>query len=190
MAVIYVIRHGKTRLNVDSVIIGWKNVSLTNEGIKSARRMSLILKDKKIRAIVTSDLKRAMETARIIGKQLKIADIRVIPELKEINYGKLEGRKKSEIRRTIPEYHTNVDFRNPGGESLKDLEKRVVKVIKILCAKDKIPLLVTHAGCMRVIYSYFRKQPLKKNILMKIGHETIFRCSKKGSKRMLRIIHE
>ena len=190
MSPLYIIRHGETKLNANSIIIGWQDIELTNKGKKTAKKIASFLKNKKIDKIVSSNLKRAKETASIIAQEIGITDIKISQKLNEIKYGELEGERKALIRKKIPKYHNNIYFKNPKGESFKDLEKRIIKKIKELEGKKENILIVTHAGCMRVIYSYYTHTPLEKNITMKISHETVYRCNKTKKGKNLKIIYE
>ena len=41
MSPLYIIRHGETKLNADSIIIGWQDIELTNKGKKLQKRSLL-----------------------------------------------------------------------------------------------------------------------------------------------------
>ena len=65
---IYLIRHG---LDDESRIGGWSDVSLTNEGIKQVEKAKkYIIDNLSFEKIISSDVKRAKETTKIINKNL------------------------------------------------------------------------------------------------------------------------
>jgi uncharacterized phosphatase len=68
------IRHGQTDLNAEGRVQGCKSdLPLNEEGRRQAREIAEVLSDKGIDFIVTSPLKRAMETADIIAERLNFA---------------------------------------------------------------------------------------------------------------------
>lgn len=91
-------RHGETLENKKGILQGWREGGLSSKGKKQALLLARRLKGTKIDFIYTSDLKRALETAKIISKHN--GSIRVIADkrLREKKYGKLEGTKVSEER--------------------------------------------------------------------------------------------
>ena len=85
---LYVIRHGESENNRKSCFTGWMDVSLTEKGIEDAKKAGKLLADVPFDRIYSSDLRRAMDTARNA-----IPGCEPIPEplLREISVGSLEG---------------------------------------------------------------------------------------------------
>mgnify|MGYP001557881154 CR=1 FL=1 len=177
MAEIYLVRHGKTRLNDKQIIIGHLNPSLMKSSLLETKRLALKLKDLDFDVIFSSDLKRAVQTSKIILKYLNYKPkLVLIPELREINYGKLSGKSKKKILLDYPLYHKDINFLNPEGESFKQLYKRSTSFLKKIAPKyDKI-LFVTHSGCIRALYSYCNNKNLKDNLNLTLGHDKIVKC--------------
>jgi broad specificity phosphatase PhoE len=72
-------------------------------------------------AVVSSPLRRAVQTAEAIGAPV-LTDERLI----ELDYGELEGTPLSEVAPAVwAAWQSDVLFRPPGGESLADLGVRV-----------------------------------------------------------------
>lgn len=115
--------HGATADNAEHRSTGWKDLPLTERGIKEANSLKEKICDKNFDLIVCSDLLRAKQTAEIVfeNKDKIIYD----PRLRECNYGKHNGDFSSNV---VYDEHIKNPFEN--GESLKDVEKR----IKSLCA--------------------------------------------------------
>jgi len=90
---LYFIRHGENQANIEK-ILSHKIVdySLTLRGVEQAQYLAEWLDDHKIARIYSSPLKRAHETAQIIATRLKIVEIRLIEELRELNVGVLDGK--------------------------------------------------------------------------------------------------
>lgn len=152
---LYVTRHGETDWNVQDKVCGATDVELTEKGREQARRLAGSLHSRDIGLIVSSPMKRALETSRIIasGRDIPIkTDIRLI----EQNYGVYEGVNRRD--EGFLANKRNFAYRYPGGESMMDVAFRTYGLIKEL--KETLPerpvLLVCHGGVCRVINTYFR----------------------------------
>ena len=116
--------HGTTTDNAEEKCSGWKQAELTELGKEQALKLGETRKNMNFDVIFTSDLVRALESAKLAFPNIKhIQDSR----LRECNYGDLDGKDKSLI---VYEEHIENPF--PNGESLKDVEKRVRSFIKTL----------------------------------------------------------
>jgi probable phosphoglycerate mutase len=160
---IYATRHGLTELNKQRRTNGQTiEDPLTHEGIEQAKKITQFL-PKKLSVIYTSDLLRARQTAEIINKQLNIELINS-PELREIHLGSLTGKTWDEMnhevgRNIAKEYQSQkYDFRPWGGESIDEVKKRVLRLIKNIREHDsgKNVLLVTHGGIIRLLQFLFQ----------------------------------
>ena len=89
-------RHGQTADNAAGILQGHRDTLLDELGRTQARWAAERLKDTQIDAIYASDLKRAFETARIIGET---AGVDPIPSkgLREWHLGELEGQRSKEL---------------------------------------------------------------------------------------------
>ena len=115
--VIYFV-HGTTTDNAEHKSTGWIPGELTEKGIQQ----SIDLKDQinldEIDLVISSDLKRAIDSADYTFKGLK--EIYHDPRIRECNYGDLNGEDASLV---VYEDHITEPF--PNGEALKDVENRV-----------------------------------------------------------------
>ena len=115
--VIYFV-HGTTTDNTEHKSTGWIPGELTEKGIQQ----SIDLKDQinlnEIDLVISSDLKRAIDSANYTFKGLK--EIFHDSRIRECNYGDLNGKDASLV---VYEDHITEPF--PNGESLKDVENRV-----------------------------------------------------------------
>ena len=99
---------------------------LNDLGKEQAENLGNVIRNKGIKfdVLITSDLKRAIESSNIAFSQYKkITDNR----LRECNYGDLDGEHKS-----LVVYSEHIDEAFPNGESLKDVEKRTREFIEFL----------------------------------------------------------
>ena len=116
--------HGTTTDNASGKCSGWKQVELTDLGKERAIKLGKIRKNTHFDVIFTSDLVRAIDSAKLAFPDVEhIQDAR----LRECNYGDLEGKDKNLV---IYEEHIEKPF--PNGESLKDVEKRIRNFIEFL----------------------------------------------------------
>lgn len=176
MLTIYLIRHGITRHNLNSVIMGQGDSPLTEEGIRNAMRLAKKLSSIEFDRIYASDLKRAYLTAKAMAQELGIKQKpSKIKALRELDYGIYTGRRKADVKKECPQYLTDVRFVYPNGESFLQMQKRVIKFIKRIEKKhnNKTLLIVSHAGVIRAAECHFRNLSAQKHLKMKITHNYI-----------------
>ncbi len=94
------LRHGQSKWNLENRFTGWKDVSLTEEGVKEATFSAnqLIKNNLNIDSVHSSILKRATQTADIVTKIINFPKDKIIFDwrLNERHYGALQGLNKSE----------------------------------------------------------------------------------------------
>ncbi|MDR2955959.1 MAG: histidine phosphatase family protein [Prevotella sp.] len=90
---IYVVRHGKTIMNTLNRVQGWCDSPLTQEGIDAARFLGYGFSDIPFRTAYCSDLRRTLQTTRIILGAKGQDDVPVIElaGLKEACFGSFEA---------------------------------------------------------------------------------------------------
>ncbi|MFA7707334.1 MAG: histidine phosphatase family protein [Candidatus Pacearchaeota archaeon] len=181
---IYLFRHGVTPDNAEGIFCGWRNVGLNKKGIRDAKIVSLRLKNKKIGLAFESSLLRSKQTLKEVLKfhpECKeiIEDDRII----ERRYGNLQGKTHLNIvenqgYRKYDLWHRGYENRPPGGESLKDVEKRVMSFIKDLLRimkKKKINIAISaHGNSMRAFRKYFEKLSVKEMCVLYNDYEVVF----------------
>lgn len=157
---IYIVRHGQTDWNVVGRFQGRKDISLNETGIKQAEELKDKLNNIKFDKVISSPLKRALETAKIITNDSNniILDERIIERCN----GELEGKLKTEVDQ-------NIDFNDPevkyGIESITDFRNRIFDFCKELenNYKNQNILVVTHAGVGIYMRCYFEGEPEENN---------------------------
>jgi len=156
------IRHGITRWNKQRRYCGHTDVALSKEGKIQAAKLARRLKALKFDRIYSSSSKRAIQTARIIfGK----AGITRVKELKELNFGLLEGLKHEHILKEYAKAYSlwlQDPFKNtlPKGESLNVFRKRVnsalTQILKANCGKTVA--VVCHGGTISMFITGILKK--------------------------------
>jgi broad specificity phosphatase PhoE len=87
---VYLVRHGETEWNATRKVQGHSDVSLSEKGREQARLLSKRLASEKFDCFYSSDLDRAVETARILAAPHNL-DVNVTSDLRELNFGTWEG---------------------------------------------------------------------------------------------------
>ena len=91
MTTLYLVRHGETVDNANQIMQGQTQGELNDNGIKQAQQFSDEWKDKAIDVVVASDLKRSIDTARIIAEPHNL-EVITTPLLRERDWGGFTGR--------------------------------------------------------------------------------------------------
>ena len=158
---IYLVRHGETKANKLRLLFGHLDWDLNKNGIrqakKAAEKLLKITKRKRIDFLISSPLKRAKHTAKIIAKKLHIKKIIIDKTQIEKSEGTWEGKSFWEVRKKDSKNYYRwlknpIKNRPPKGESIEDLNKRVKKFYKTVSEKykGKNIIVVTHSGPIRL----------------------------------------
>ncbi len=163
MKEIYIVRHGETEWNALGKYQGWSDVPLNERGRAQAEACAERLESVEFHTIVSSDLSRAMDTAKTIAKYQDGLDVISTEALREINFGHWESLTYDEIEASWPGeihrmYQRPQDARIEGGESFLDVQIRAMKAVKEYV--DALPdgeriLFVCHGGTIRTIICAF-----------------------------------
>jgi broad specificity phosphatase PhoE len=145
------VRHGETEWNAQGRYQGQSDVPLSAVGWGQAERVAHRLTREKVEAIYASDLKRAWETAEIIGNEIGV-EIVPEPRLRELNFGVFEGLTFDEAQARYPAMAAAWlgDPNRPpeGGESLAEFTGRIASLLADLKTRHDggTVLLVAHGG--------------------------------------------
>lgn len=83
-------RHGETVDNANRIMQGQTQGRLNENGIRQAEELSGMMKDRKIDAFVASDLKRSVDTCRIVAAPHH-AEVHTTQLLRERDWGGFTG---------------------------------------------------------------------------------------------------
>lgn len=145
-ALIYIMRHGSTKFNQENAFRGWINVPLDEKGKKQAMLTREFLADKGIKSVYTSDLGRAVETAKLA---LPAKKAEKDSNLKPWDMGVFSGKPKESHQGIVNWFIDNPAISIPEGESLQDFADRMNKAWKkyLKLAQEEGPiLLVFHSS--------------------------------------------
>lgn len=156
MTTILVARHGETDWNRDRRFQGHADPPLNATGRQQAQRLAETLAGAGLRAVYTSPLARALQTAEIVARQAAI-DVQTEPALREVDVGEWTGLTVAEIEERFPaRYASWLAFKThgwEGGESYEALAARVIPALHAMAARHpaETVLVVTHGGPIRAI---------------------------------------
>ena len=131
--------HGTTTDNEKGIASGWNDVGLSDLGKKQSIELKGLIKGKKFEAVFCSDLKRAVDSAKLTFGSGIIQDKR----LREINYGSFTGAESRKVDSLMSRY---IGKPFPDGESYKDVEARLKSFLDDLLMKypGKHVAIVSH----------------------------------------------
>ncbi len=156
MTEIIIARHGQTEWNVGEVFRGRIDIELDETGGKQAELLAEYLGGRRIDAIYSSPLKRALKTAETIASYHQL-EVEIAPGLIDFNYGEWQGLPHQEVKDRYQELYaewiTNPhQAKMPDGESLEDVRKRVLAVVDEVTAKYAgTVILVSHRVVNKVL---------------------------------------
>ena len=157
---IYFIRHGESLTNQTGTWTGWSDVPLTDKGIEDAKKASEYLSNIKFDKIYSSDLKRAVETAKTVIPDCSPEKTML---LREINVGSLSGKPFNVCDEKCRAERNYISY---GGEDTNMLTKRIEEFLKSLEDKDfKDVIAFSHGGYLIAMLSYILKQPISTTYL-------------------------
>ena len=157
------IRHGETDFNKAKLYFGHSDPDLNATGMEQLRNTRVLLekREKTPDIVFSSDLKRCKESLELLEVEKNIEKI-FSKRLRELNFGNIEGKTYTEIKNEFPHYIDEMKnnwryFKTDGGESLFDLQKRVVKKIDEIKEnyKNKKILVMAHAGVIQSLISHY-----------------------------------
>ncbi len=166
MPLLLLIRHGENDYTKKARLAGrTPGVHLNEHGRQQADELAAALAHVPIKAVYSSPLERAMETALPIARLLK-QEVRVEAGLLESDVGQWQG--KSLRRLALTRYWRVIvqapsRARHPGGESFMETQSRVVSSLDSICARYKprdIVACVFHADPIRLAVAHYLGLPL------------------------------
>ena len=153
MTTLFVARHGQTDWNREHRWQGWADPPLNAAGREQAADLGESLAGLGIEAVVSSDLRRAAETAEIAGARLGLP-VEVDARLREVDVGEWSGLTSAEVEARYPEGYRRRRGGRTGwaeGEELGAMAERVVSSLLEISARHpgQRVLVVTHGGPVR-----------------------------------------
>jgi broad specificity phosphatase PhoE len=124
-------RHGRTAANAQGLLQGRMDLPLDEVGREQARKIAVALASVDI--VISSPLRRAVETAEALGKPIEIDDRWI-----EMDFGDLDGQRRQDIDPAIwIRLQRDVHYQPEGGESLANMMLRVTPALDELLARSE-----------------------------------------------------
>ena len=156
---LHLVRHGATELTAEDRFAGSTDVPLSNEGRHQVAALAERLRRDTLDAIYASPMGRTLETASIIAEPHGLEPIEE-PDLREIDYGRWEGKTRDEIESEhSDEYEAwqedPLTIAPAGGESGIQVLARALPVIRRIVQQHQhgSVLVVSHKGTNRLLVS-------------------------------------
>ena len=153
MTTLLLTRHGETVDNANKIMQGQTQGELNATGVAEAEQLAQKMKDEKIDAFVSSDLKRSIDTCRILAKPHG-QGVKTTALLRERDWGRWTGK-----------YIPSLQYLNewPGDvESLAHLKARAQQFLDWIVAHyaGKTVMAVGHGIVNKAIQSVYYKKPM------------------------------
>lgn len=152
-----VVRHGEAVGNTERRFIGQLDTPLSPLGVEQAARAARRLRVLGIERIVSSDLRRARDTAVALAEDTGI-DIEIDERVREVANGDWTGLHPDEIEQRWPEmladYRAGVDVARPNGERWADVRARVVPAAEEYLSDGRRTALFTHGGPVLIMAAW------------------------------------
>ena len=100
MTTLYLVRHGETVDNANQIMQGQTQGELNENGLRQARLLSEAWREKPLDAVIASDLKRSVDTARIIAAPHQL-EVLTTPLLRERDWGDFTGRYIPDLKNEV-----------------------------------------------------------------------------------------
>jgi len=147
------IRHGTTDWNRRKIVQGKTDIPLDELGREEVAGWSLAPAFK-VYKWISSPLSRATTTAFILSGEKPRTDKR----LTEMSWGEWEGRVLDELRQELGDLMAvreakGLDFKGPDGESPREVQCRVMPLLKEIASSGDDTLAVCHKGVIRAIFA-------------------------------------
>ena len=152
MTTLYLVRHGETVDNANQIMQGQTQGQLNENGLRQARELSELWKDREIDIVMASDLKRSVDTAAIIAEPHGL-EVVTTPLIRERDWGDFTGRFIPDLKGEV--WPDNV-------ETLENLLSRAGEFIAYV--KETFPekkvLAVGHGIMNKAIQAVYYGKPM------------------------------
>ena len=176
MTIILLARHGESDWNVSRRWQGHADRPLTDKGREQARALARRLAHVDLDAVVSSDLRRAADTAAEVARAQSLEAVE-LPSLREVDVGSWSGLTRDEAEQRFPAGFARWQKGFPGwddGESYEEMTDRVLDAVLGISRAHEggRTLVVSHGGPIRAIHAaalgldvhtYRRMRPVEPN---------------------------
>jgi broad specificity phosphatase PhoE len=163
---LYLVACAQTTLDSEGIFQGSSDHQLSQQGTRDARLLGTHLKDHEIDSFYSSPYGGAFATASAIAASHRRGVIR-LEDLKEMDFGQWTGRAPNQLKESDPDgliawQFTPHEYRMPGGETLAEVQSRVVHALGDVASAEEGNgvCVVTHAIPLKAAMCYFLNEDL------------------------------
>lgn len=194
MTIVYLVRHGKTDFISKMLCGNLPGIPLNEEGCNQALKTGEYLSTLPIKAVYSSPIQRAQETAGIIGKAIGL-EIISVDFLREIHFGDLQGTMTTDLN-SLPVWQRYTTFPAdvsfPNGESVLEVQKRVSEGLDWIAEQytenDEI-VCVAHSDVLRLAISRALDLPLDNFHRLSISPASVSKLEWTSDRKRLRSLN-
>lgn len=165
MAIFLLVRHGQNDMVGKKLAGRLPGVHLNGKGEAQARRLAAELAAVPIKAVISSPLERAQETAEPIAR-IQNLPVEINEGLQEIDFGTWQGKSIKQLRRRKlwkdVQNHPSA-FCFPEGETFTEAQTRIAETLQTLSkgyAEKDMVVCVAHSDVIRLAVAFFLGMPL------------------------------
>jgi len=181
---LWLVRHGATAWNLEQRFLGHTDIPLTPIGRAQACWVGRRLRLEHVRAVYSSDLQRAHETAMIIAQQCSLQQpVTVSSAWREMSFGDWEGLSYTQIadryKHQLGFFSDPINHPPPGGEPFPHLLQRIqvafTQLVQDTAHADHRGdiVLVSHAGTLRALLCSLLDIPLERQRPLQLDHGSL-----------------
>jgi broad specificity phosphatase PhoE len=175
------VRHGEIPANVNKVYAGRSSEKLTDKGILQVKDVAVRLRSCNIHALYSSPMKRAVQTAEIIGNTIGL-ELITEDAFREMGLGPWEGLSEKDVTETYPEewqmwQRMPAELTLPGRETLNELLVRTLTGLQRIFPDmaDKNIAIVTHVAVIRILTLWHEQKSLNLYKTIQVPNADIFK---------------
>lgn len=158
---LYLIRHASNDWMKSGRLAGWTpEIHLNDEGRAQAEALGERLATARLRAVYSSPLERALETANAIVAHYTEMEVKLVSDLGEVQYGEWTGKQlrqlaRSELWRVIQQSPARARF--PAGESLREMQSRAIAAVEKIVADHPsgAVAVVSHGDVIKALVAHY-----------------------------------
>ncbi|MGB1926785.1 MAG: histidine phosphatase family protein [Rubripirellula sp.] len=157
---VLLVRPGATEFDEQGRMKGSLDMPLSNKGREQADFLAEQLDQFELHTIYTAPCESAKETAERLTRDREDVRIRVVDTLRNVDHGLWHGKLIAEVQRKLPRVYRQgqaspTDICPPGGESIRDARRRVLKAVQKILRKsgDEYVTIVIPEPLASVVHS-------------------------------------
>lgn len=185
---LFLVRHGETVHNIAGIAQGWNDSELSMSGRLQVEALAKRIAGENPDAIFSSPLQRALTTASAISRATGV-EVRALDDLREMNYGRWEGRSFLEVRQQDDEIYrrwiADPDWACPGGESHNDVLRRVTRAFEQIDGGRVV--VVTHGTAIRIGTTMLLNAPIAMARHLAIDNAAVSIFMRRGERFVLKL---